>query len=176
MVDRQPSEHAKQEAFDRAVSDPEPISGSESGTPRPDTTAGTSSLAGVDPDFGLDPHTETSGYGGTDRGRAEMHNSGISRIPGSDDNSLTGGGAAAGADVGGTLRAGDTTSDADSYSNLAHGLGEATAGINMPQGVTRPAASDNPPNEEDGGHVPTTGSSDATAQTEGLQSTRSPQG
>jgi len=176
MVNRQPSEHAKQEAFDRAVSDPEPISGSESGTPRPDTTAGTSSLAGVDPDFGLDPHTETSGYGGTDRGRAEMHNSGISRIPGSDDNSLTGGGGAAGADVGGTLRAGDTTSDADSYSNLAHGLGEATAGINMPQGVTRPAASDNPPNEEGGAHVSTTGPSDATAQTEGLQSTRSPQG
>ena len=94
MVDRQPSEHAKQEAFDRAVSGPEPISGSESGTPRPDTTSGTSSLAGVDPDFGLDPHTETSGYGGTDRGRAEMHNPGASRIPGSEGSSLTSGGGA----------------------------------------------------------------------------------
>jgi len=175
MVDRQPGEHAKQEAFDRAVTDPEPISGSESGTPRPDTTSGTSNLAGVDPDFGLNPHTETSGYGGTDRGRAEMHNSDTSRIPGSEGNSTTSGGAA-GADVGGTLRAGDTTSAADSYSNLAHALDEATAEINMPQGVTRPAASDNPPDGEGGAHASATGLSDATAQTEGLQSTRSPQG
>ena len=93
-----------------------------------------------------------------------MHNPGASRIPGSEGSSLTsGGGGTAGADVGGTLRAGDTTSDADSYSNLARGMGEATAGINMPQGVTRPAASDNPPKGEGGVRTPTTGPSDATA-------------
>jgi len=177
MVDRNASEHGKQEAFDRAVTDPEPISGSESGTPRPDTTSmnpDTSSLAGMDPDFGLDPHTPAAGYGGTDRGRTEMTNYTEPRTLGMEGDYLAGGGVAgaAGADVGGTAQAGDTTSDADSYSNLDHGLGEAEVGLNMPQGVTAPAASDNPP--AGGTQVPAPGPSDATAQATGLQSTRSP--
>jgi len=175
MVDRQASEHGKQEAFDRAVTDPEPISGSESGTPRPDTTSinpDTSNLAGTDPDFGLDPHTPAVGYGGTDRGRTEMTNYTEPRTLGTEGDHLAGGGGATSADVDGAARAGDTTSDADSYSNLGHGLGEAETGLDMPQGVTVPAASDNPPTG--GTQVPTLGPSDATAQTTGLQSTRSP--
>ncbi len=175
MVDRKASEHGKQEAFDRTVTDPEPISGLESGTPRPDTTAmnpDTSSLAGMDPDFGLDPHTPAAGYGGTDRGRTEMTNYTESRTLGTEGDSLRGGGGAAGADVGGAARAGDTTSDADTYSNLGHGLGEAEAGLNMSQGVTTPAASDTPP--ASGTHVPAPGPGNATAQATGLQSTRSP--
>lgn len=175
MVDRKASEHGKQEAFDRAVTDSEPISGSESGTPRPDTTSmnpDTSSLAGMDPNFGLDPHTPAAGYGGTDRGRSEMTNYTQPRTLGTEGDSLTGGGGALSADVGGTARAGDTTSDADTYSNLGHGLGEAEVSLNMPQGVTAPAASDNPPTG--GTQVPAPGPSDATAQATGLQSTRSP--
>lgn len=159
MGDRQRGEHV-----DHAETDPEPISGSGYGTPRPDTNLGTSDLAGVDPDFGLDPQVNAPGYGGTDRGRTEMGNYRTSH---------TGSGATSAGDVGGTLRGGDTTSNADSYSNLAHGLGEATAGVNMPQGVTSPAASDNPPGGE---HISAPEPNDATAQTEGLQSTRSPQG
>lgn len=171
MDEQQANERPTQERFDRAVTDPEPISGAEFGTPPQDTNGGASDRSLPDPDFGLDPRTDAPGYGGTDRGRTEMRNYREPRALGREGDRPMSGGAAS-TDTGGQAHGGDTTSEADSYSNLANGLGEATTAANMPQGVGSPAAADQAP--ERGTHAPAPGPSDATAREEGLQSTRSP--
>lgn len=116
------------------------------GTPRPSTgldTGRTGTEAAdrhiPDPDYGIDPKVASPMYGGTGRGSEDMvAQASMDRttlegdtLPGTADDSTTGGAA----------RAGDLTSTADTFDNTQHGLGESGIRSNMDTGVNRPPAS-----------------------------------
>lgn len=116
------------------------------GTPRPMTGLDTGRTGTEtedrqipDPAYGIDPKVASPMYGGTGRGsddtvaQAGMRRTSIEgeSLPGTTDDATTGG----------TARAGDTTSTADTFDNTQHGLGESGIRGNMDTGVNRSPAS-----------------------------------
>jgi hypothetical protein len=118
----------------------------EQGTPRPNTGLDTGRVGAgsedrhiPDPDYGIDPNVASPMYGGTGRGSSDI----VAQASG--DRAILEGNALPGtahdADTGGTARAGDMTSTANTFDNTQHGVGESGIRGNMDTGVNRPPAS-----------------------------------
>lgn len=118
------------------MNDPRDRMAQGQGTPRPDRVSPAPTTTGdlPDPDFGLDSATTPDvAYGNTDRGGATS-----TAMTGHQRHGLEGMAAAGGSEdatTGGILRGGDTTGSADTDSNEAHGMGEATVGGTLAQGI-----------------------------------------
>lgn len=92
-----------------------------------------------DPDYGIDPKVASPMYGGAGRGsddtvaQASMSHATVEgdNLSGMTDDATTGG----------TARAGDMTSTADTFDNTEHSLGESGVRGTMATGVNRPPAS-----------------------------------
>lgn len=114
--------------------------GTAAGTPRPNTARTTAPSGPIpDPDYGMDPHETAPSFGSTGRGRDTLAGAtGARRAP------LEGRGAPAqtGRDSArtGVARGGDTLSEADSYEDMRHGMGEGGVRAGMDQGVGAPPA------------------------------------
>jgi hypothetical protein len=90
-----------------------------------------------DPDYGLDRNITGPGYGSTGRGNehlADMTGDRRRPLEGIGVTAMTGRDALR-SDV---ARGGDTTSNADSYQNTLHGMGESGVRGAMPQGADQP--------------------------------------
>jgi hypothetical protein len=116
----------------------------EQGAPRPNTGLDTGRTGAEDrhipdPDYSIDPKVASPMYGGAGRGSADMVAQASDDRTALEGNALPG--ASDGSTTGGTARAGDMTTTADTFDNTQHGLGESGIRGNMDTGVNRPPAS-----------------------------------
>ena len=131
-MSERPSESGRVKAGQGA---PRPMTGLDTG--RAGTEAADWQIP--DPDYGIDPKVASPMYGGAGRGSDDI----VARAS-TDRTLLEGDALSSTADdstTGGTARAGDMTSTADTFDNTQHGLGESGIRSTMDTGVNRPPAS-----------------------------------
>ncbi len=133
-----------------ADADAEPIGTSASqGTPPPNTDrntghvpAGGGDAALPDPDYGMNPNVTGPGYASAGRGSETLADATDQRrrpLEGEGLTAMT----ERNAPRTGQARGGDTTSDANTYEDTLHGMGEAGVRGNMPQGADEPGMANN---------------------------------